>query len=70
MKASKTGKTVYFEIGIWYREDTGKIHMSAPGVPGFKLTTVNCDPSSKRGHPHLYKKLAQILRDKSVSAPP
>ena len=63
-------KTVRVEIGVWYEESDGKIRISAPSVPGFKLTTVNRDPKNRRGHPHLYEKLAQLLRDKSVVAPP
>ena len=59
-----TGKTVRLEVGVWYNESTGNIHMSAPSVPGFKVTTVRRDPASKRGHPHLFEKLALCLRDR------
>ena len=69
MRQSKRGKTAYIRMGVWYNEATGNIHMSAPGVPGFKLTTVRQDPKSKRGHPHLFTKLAHFLRDSGVSAP-
>jgi hypothetical protein len=62
-------KTVRIEIGVWFNESTGNIHLSARGVPSFKVTTVRRDPASKRGHPHLYEKLAQCLRDHGVPAP-
>ena len=51
MDTSKTGRTVYPKIGIWFREDTGHIHLS---IEGRGFSTVSSDPLSKRGHPHLY----------------
>ena len=69
MPKNDPAKTIRVEIGIWYNETDGKIRISVPSVPSFKLTTVNCDPGSRRGHPHLYETLAQLLRDRGVSAP-
>ena len=69
MAKRRPHKTVRLEIGIWYNEAKEDIRISAPGVPGFKLTTVRRDPTSKRGHPHLFGKLAQYLRDQGVPAP-
>ncbi len=69
MGKGEAPKTIRLEIGVWYKESTGNIHMSAPGRPGFKVTTVHRDPTSKRGHPHLFEKLAQCLRDHGAPAP-
>lgn len=52
-------KTAYPKIGIWLNEVTGAIHLS---IEGQGLSTVNPSPGSKRGHPHLYNKLAKALR--------
>ena len=30
MKKSKTGRTAYLNLSIWYNEDTGHIHMVIP----------------------------------------
>lgn len=62
-------KTRYMRINVWFNEESNKIHISAPHVPGFKVTTVNRNPESKRGHPHLYRKLAHFLRDQGAPAP-
>lgn len=55
-----SGKTAYPRIGIWYDEEAGDIHMN---IAGHGLSTVNADPCSKRGNPHLFNKLAKALRD-------
>jgi hypothetical protein len=64
--AERDGKTGSATIGLWYKEDTGAIHLSL-GDHG--LSTVNADPASKRGHPHLYNKLAKLLRDQGKPHP-
>ncbi|CAN5470793.1 hypothetical protein BH10PSE14_BH10PSE14_27480 [soil metagenome] len=66
MDSSATGRTIYPKIGVWYREDTGHIHLS---IEGTGLSTVNADPESKRGNPHLYAKLARALRDAGAPHP-
>lgn len=66
MEESATGRTIYPKIGVWYRGDTGHIHLS---IEGQGLSTVNDDPSSVRGHPHLYNKLAEVLRAAGAEAP-
>lgn len=68
MRTSKPGKAVYLEIGVWYNEEHDRIHVTAKDVKGFH-TTVNANPSSKRGHPNLYRKLAVCLREAGVPAP-
>lgn len=59
-------KTAYARIGLWFNEETGSIHLSIPG-PG--LSTVNAKPESQRGHPHLFNKLAKVLRDQGKPHP-
>ena len=60
-------KTAYVRIGLWFNEDTGHIHLS---IPGQNLSTVNATPASRRGHPHLFNKLAKALRDDGKPHPP
>ena len=67
MEKSDTGRTVYPRIGIWYREDSGHIHLS---IEGQGFSTVGADPAGKRGHPHLYRKLARLLREAGAEHPP
>ena len=55
-----SGKTAYPKIGVWFDQDAGHIHLS---IEGQGLSTVNSDPVSKRGNPHLFNKLAKALRD-------
>jgi hypothetical protein len=66
MDTSKSGRTIYPKIGVWYREDTGHIHLN---IEGQGLSTVNPDPLSKRGNRHLYRKLALMLRAAGADAP-
>ena len=68
MRTSKPGKSVYLDVGTWYDENQDAIHMTAKGVKNFH-TTVRQDPGSKRGHPNLFEKLAQCLRDSNAPAP-
>ena len=68
MRTSEPGNSIYFEIGVWYNEETGSIHMTAKDAPGFH-TTVRQDSKLKRGHPNLFKKLARCLREKGAAAP-
>ena len=66
MEKSETGRTVYPKIGVWFREDTGHIHLT---IEGQGFSTVNAEPTSKRGNPHLYAKLARMLRDAGAAHP-
>jgi len=68
MRTSEPGKSVYLDVGIWYDEKQGHIHMTAKNVPGFH-TTVADNPASKRGHPNLFMKLAKCLRDSGAPHP-
>lgn len=53
------------KIHIWYDEDLEAIKIRIGG----ELTSVYTDPEKKRGHPHLYKKLAAALRDAGKKHP-
>lgn len=68
MRSSEPGKSVYLDVGIWYDEQQGHIHMTAKDVQGFH-TTVAPNPESKRGHPNLFNKLAKCLRDAGAPHP-
>ncbi|TNE39688.1 MAG: hypothetical protein EP321_12325 [Sphingomonadales bacterium] len=63
----RSGKTATPKIGIWYDEAAGDIHLS---LAGQGLSTVNDRPDSKRGNPHLFNKLARILREQGKPHPP
>jgi hypothetical protein len=65
---SKPGKSVYLDVGIWYDEEQDAIHMTAKDVDGFH-TTVNNDGKNLRGHPNLFYKLANVLREAGAPAP-
>jgi hypothetical protein len=68
IRKSDKGKTAYLNVGVWYDAETGHIHMTLPHT-GWFHTTVNADPTSKRGHPNLYSKLARALKEAGVPAP-
>lgn len=65
-RSEKGGNTAYLNVGVWFDEKTGHIHLTLPRSDWFH-TTVNADPKSVRGHPNLYAKLARAL--KAVGAP-
>ena len=62
----RSGKTGQVTLGVWFDEEAGDIHLS---IPGLGLSTVNGDPASKRGNPHLFNKLAKVLRDQGKPHP-
>jgi hypothetical protein len=59
-------KTAYSSVGIWFDSEAGDIHLS---IEGQGLSTVNGNATSKRGHPHLFNKLAKVLRDQGMPHP-
>jgi hypothetical protein len=67
-KSEKGGKAVYLNIGAWYDEATGHIHLTLPRSDWFH-TTVNAEQGSVRCHKNLYGKLAKALREAGVTAP-
>ena len=62
----RSGKTGQVTVGIWFDESAGDIHLS---IPGQGLSTVNGDATSKRGNPHLFNKLAKVLREQGKVHP-
>ena len=62
----RSGKTAKVTIGLWFDEQAGDIHLN---IPGHGLSTVSADASSKRGDPHLFNKLAKVLRDQGKPHP-
>ena len=56
-----------FGIGVWFDAKRNCIKIQSDDA-GF-ITTVRADPSLKRGHPNLFRKLAKILRDNGAPAP-
>ena len=63
---SASGRTIYPKIGIWYRRDTGHIHFN---IEDQGFSTVNAKADSARGNPHLFNKLAKLLRDAGADHP-
>ena len=59
-------KTVKLDVGIWFNEKSGHIHVAAAGS---LISTVSNDPGSKRYHPNLYMKMAKALREAGAPAP-
>lgn len=64
-RASKQ-KTVRLDVGIWFNEETGHIHIAAANS---FISTVSDDPESRRYHPNLFQKLAKCLMNAGVSHP-
>lgn len=64
--AKRSGKTAEVRIGLWFDEEAGDIHLR---IPGHGLSTINADPASKRGHPHLFNKIAKVLREQGKPHP-
>jgi hypothetical protein len=59
-------KTVRLNVGIWYNDKSGHIHIAAKDS---FISTVSGDPESKRYHPNLYRKLAACLAEAGVPSP-
>ncbi|MGF9964583.1 hypothetical protein [Bacillus rhizoplanae] len=58
MKTEAEKKTISVPLNIRLNESNANIHMNVGG----KLTSVNNDPTSKRGNPSLYGLLEEHLR--------
>ena len=67
-KSKNGGRTVYLNMGVWYDEDQGHLHLTLPNS-GWFHTTVNNNPESVRGHPNLFKKLAKALKHAGAPGP-
>jgi hypothetical protein len=64
--ARQNGKTATVTIGLWFDEEAGDIHLI---IPGRGLSTVSADAANKRGNPHLFNKLAKVLREQGKLHP-
>ena len=60
------GKSVSLELRVWYDDKSHHIKLAGRGLTA---STVSNDPTSKRYHPNLYRKLAKCLRDSGAPAP-
>lgn len=67
-KSEKGRQTAYLRIGAWYDPKQDSIHLTLPRS-GWFHTTVRRDPTSKRGHPNLFEKLARAMQIAGVPAP-
>jgi hypothetical protein len=67
-RSEKGGNTAYLNVGAWYDEKTGHIHLTLPRS-GWFHTTVTSDPVSRRGHPNLFGKLARALKEAGAPYP-
>jgi hypothetical protein len=63
---TKAPKTARLDVGVWFNETTGHIHIAGKGT---FISTVSNDPKSKRYHPNLFRKLARVLRDSGLPHP-
>ena len=69
-RSKRGGNTVYLDnVGVWWNQKTGDIHLTVQSVPGFH-STVSANPKSKRGNPNLFYKLAKCLRAVDAPHPP
>jgi hypothetical protein len=65
--SDQSGKTGKVTISLWFDEEAGDIRVS---IPDHGLSTINAEASSKSGNPHLFNKLAKVLRDERKPHPP
>ena len=62
------GKAVYAKVGLW-REKDGSIHVTFPGLKGGHVA-VNQDPTRRNGHPTLFSRLDQLLKETPTDTTP
>ena len=67
-RSERGGNTAYLNIGAWYDEASGQIHLTLPRS-GWFHTTVNAQDGSIRRHKNLFDKLARALQEAGISAP-
>lgn len=61
-------KTISFPVSVWFVPETGQFHIARPTRDDC-VTTVNADPRSARGHPHLFSKLSSIMQEHGAPGP-
>ncbi len=64
--AKAPSKTVRLDVGIWFNEESGHIHIAAKKA---FISTISNDPESRRFHPNLFRKLSKCLKDAGVAHP-
>jgi hypothetical protein len=67
-KSERGGKSAYLHMGAWYDQKTKHIHLTIPGTGWFHSAVID-DPTSVRGNPNLYAKLARALKQAGVPGP-
>jgi hypothetical protein len=60
-------RTAYTKVGFWM-EPNGNIHVSFPDLADGHVAVSN-DPTKPYGHPTLFKRLADALREVGAPAP-
>ena len=61
-------RPVYVDVGIWFSEGTGEVHLAVSGFKNTYVTLTN-KPTSDHGHPELYRKLARVLKEVGAPCP-
>ena len=66
MADDDTSKSTSIEITVWLDGDT--VHMTSDARDDFHVA-VNEEEDRPNGHPTLYRRLVDVLRDAGVSVP-
>ena len=67
MQVGEDGRSVSLSINFWLESD-GSIRLTSETEPSLRVI-IKDDPWRPLGHPTLFKRLAQCLRDMGVPAP-
>ncbi len=59
-------RSIKLEVRVWYDEKTGHIKLAGPGITA---STISNDPTSRRYHPNLFRKLGRCLKDRGMPSP-
>ena len=59
-------KSINLNVRVWYDNKSRHIKLAGQGLTA---STVSNDPTSKRYHPNLFRKLAKALRDAGAPSP-
>jgi hypothetical protein len=67
MQVGEDGRSVSLNVKFWFESD-GSIRLTSDAEPSLRIIIKN-DPERPLGHPTLFKRLAQCLRNMGVPAP-
>jgi hypothetical protein len=67
MPVGEDGRSVSLNVKFWFESD-GSIRLTSDAEPSLRIIIKN-DPERPLGHPTLFKRLAQCLRNMGVPAP-